>query len=84
MWDDLSKLDPAADERLRATLAAHGISNVTFNDRDLATFEGRRLSLRPRDLLTRVRDLSFRLRRHAIRTDIEASVNAGLRRVAQS
>jgi hypothetical protein len=35
MWDDLSKIDPAADEVFRAELAAHSIEPVTFNGRDL-------------------------------------------------
>jgi len=35
MWDDLSKIDPAADAEFRAELAAHGIESVTFNGRDL-------------------------------------------------
>lgn len=59
MWDDLSKIDPAADRRFRRLLRHHRISAVTFNDRDL----------------------SSRLRRYAIRTDVETSLRAGLARV---
>jgi len=59
MWDDLSKIDPAADRRFRRLLRDHRISTVTFNDRDL----------------------DFRLRRHAIRTDVATSVRTGLARV---
>jgi len=56
MWDDLSKIDPQADDRFRARLRATGIANVTFNDRDLR----------------------HRLRRWAIRFDMETSMRAGV------
>jgi hypothetical protein len=62
MWDDLSKIDPAADERFRERLRRHGIANVTFNDRDLR----------------------HRLRRWAIRFDMETSMRAGARAAAAS
>jgi FkbM family methyltransferase len=52
MWDDLSKMDPQADKRFRRVLREHGISTITFNDRDL----------------------QFRLRQRAIRTDIESAL----------
>jgi FkbM family methyltransferase len=73
MWDDLSKIDPAADREFRRLLGEHHISTITFNDRDLVTTRGRRLSLR-------LRGAFLRLRRHAIRADIETSVRAGLAR----
>ena len=59
MWDDVSKIDPKADKRFRRLLRANGITNVTFNDRDLP----------------------YRLRRFAIRTDMETSIRRGLARV---
>jgi len=80
MWDDLSQIDPPASERFRRLLRENSISNVTFNDRDLVTFEGQRLSVHPRNLMATARELTFRLRRHAIRNDIEMSIEAGLRR----
>jgi FkbM family methyltransferase len=73
MWDDLSKIDPAADREFRRLLGEHHISTITFNDRDLVTTHGHRLSLR-------LRGAFLRLRRHAIRADIETSVRAGLAR----
>jgi hypothetical protein len=39
MWDDLSKIDRAADDRFRRRLREVGITTLTFNDRDT----GRRL-----------------------------------------
>lgn len=36
MWDDLSKIDPAADDLFRAELHSDGIRPVTFNGRDMA------------------------------------------------
>ncbi|MCW3068645.1 MAG: hypothetical protein JWL67_1270 [Solirubrobacterales bacterium] len=81
LWDDLTQVDPAASQTFRALLRENGISTITFNDRDLLTFEERSTSLRPRDFMLTVRDLSFRLRRRAIRADIEASLQAGLARV---
>ena len=62
MWDDVSKIDPKADRRFRRLLRANGITNVTFNDRDLP----------------------YRLRRFAIRTDIETSIRRGLARVGSA
>jgi hypothetical protein len=62
MWDDVSKIDPKADKRFRRLLRANGITNVTFNDRDLP----------------------YRLRRFAIRTDIETSIRRGLIRVRKA
>ena len=62
MWDDVSKIDPKADKRFRRLLRANGITNVTFNDRDLP----------------------YRLRRFAIRTDIETSIRRGLARVGNA
>ena len=35
MWDDLSKFDAARDAAFRGFLHDHGISTVTFNERDL-------------------------------------------------
>jgi FkbM family methyltransferase len=35
LWDDLSKIDPDADDEFRRLLHVQGISKVTFNDRDL-------------------------------------------------
>ncbi len=58
MWDDLSKMDPSADDQFRHMLRSYRISPVTFNERDLA----------------------FRLRRRAIRVDIETAIRSGLRR----
>jgi FkbM family methyltransferase len=84
MWDDLSKMDPGADERFRQRLRSHGISSVTFNDRDLVMLDDRALSFAPRNLLFAVRKLTFRLRRHVIRSDIEASIEAGLGRCCVS
>ena len=74
MWDDLSKIDPDADRRFRRLLRDHRISTITFNDRDLVTFDDQGLTFR-------LRDLPFVLRRYAIRTDVETSVRAGLARV---
>jgi hypothetical protein len=82
MWDDLSTIDPPASARFRRLLRDNGISNVTFNDRDLVTFGDRARSIRPRDLMATLRELTFRLRRHAIRRDIELSIRTGLARVA--
>jgi hypothetical protein len=62
MWDDVSKIDPKADKRFRRLLRANGITNVTFNDRDLP----------------------YRLRRFAIRTDIATSIRRGLVRVRKA
>jgi hypothetical protein len=45
MWDDLSKVDRAADRRFRRLLRDEGITSVTFNDRDLP-FALRRLAIR--------------------------------------
>lgn len=42
MWDDLSKIDPAADEAFRDDLRRLGVSALTFNDRDFVN------PLRPR------------------------------------
>lgn len=83
MWDDLSKVDADADDRFRRLLRHHSISSFTFNDRDLGTFGEGAFSSGPRNLLSQVRDLPFRLRRHAIRTAIEMSVDAGRERVAR-
>jgi hypothetical protein len=57
MWDDLSKIDPQADDRFRARLHACGIAHLTFNDRDLR----------------------YRLRRWAIRYDMETTIRAASR-----
>lgn len=35
MWDDLSKIDPEADDEFRRVLRRRRISSFTFNDRDL-------------------------------------------------
>ncbi|MGB7053206.1 MAG: hypothetical protein WBG41_16695 [Acidimicrobiales bacterium] len=59
MWDDVGKIDPKADEHFRELLRASGITNITFNDRDLP----------------------YKLRRLAIRSDIETSIRRGLLRV---
>src|ERR1700722_11571954 len=48
MWDDLSKIDPTADREFRRLLGEHRISTITFNDRDLVTGRGHRLSSRMR------------------------------------
>ncbi len=37
MWDDLSKLDEAADRAFRAQLRADGIRSFTFNERDFVS-----------------------------------------------
>lgn len=34
MWDDLHKIDPALDEKLKALLKDNNIKPITFNDRD--------------------------------------------------
>jgi FkbM family methyltransferase len=73
MWDDLSKIDPTADREFRRLLGEHRISTITFNDRDLVSVRGHRLSVR-------LRGAFLRLRRRAIRADIETSVRAGLAR----
>jgi hypothetical protein len=82
MWDDLSKIDPDADERFQRLLAEQGISTVTFNDRDLAGAGEGGLGFSPRALPTALRRLAFRLRRGAIRRDIESAYAAGVARVA--
>ena len=80
MWDDLSKLDPDADQRFQRAARPQGIQTMTFNDRDLATFGDRPLMLSPRELPTTLRDLTFRWRRHVIRSDIESAIEAGVSR----
>lgn len=84
MWDDLSQIDPPASSQFRRLLRENGIANITFNDRDLATFDAPGTSLRARDLMATVRDLTFRLRRWAIRSDIESALQAGLARAPRS
>lgn len=54
MWDDLSKIDPAADRSLRRLLQRHHITVTTFNDRDLP-FRLRREAILI-DLLGTIRD----------------------------
>jgi len=80
MWDDLSKVDPSAAKTFRRLLRDNGISTITFNDRDLETSARRGLSLSPRQLAARFRQLSFTLRQHAIRSDLDAALRAGLDR----
>ncbi len=64
MWDDLSKIDPAADARFRTLLTSHGISPVTFNDRDLH-FTLRRYAIRY-DIETSIRTGLARVGRRGI------------------
>jgi hypothetical protein len=80
LWDDLSKIDPAADERFQNLLAEHGISTLTFNDRDLETAANRPSRLSLHMLPATLRELAFRLRRRVIRRDIEAAFEAGVAR----
>ena len=84
MWDDLSKIDPEADAEFRRVLTRHGISTLSFNDRDLGTFDGRRLKFSPRALPATLRELSFRLRRRAISGDIDSAFQDGLARTRGS
>jgi FkbM family methyltransferase len=85
MWDDLAKIDPPAARTFRRLLRDNGISSITFNDRDLEEAPpGARASLGPAGLVRRLRERSFALRRHAIRSDIEAALQAGLRRVGHA
>lgn len=53
MWDDLAKLDPAADGEFRRRLNAERIRNISFNGRDLA-YPIRRFAIRT-DLETSIR-----------------------------
>jgi FkbM family methyltransferase len=84
MWDDLSKIDPEADAEFQRVLAAHGISKLSFNDRDLGAFDARPLRFSPRALPATLRELSFRLRRRAISGDIDSAFQAGLVRTGGS
>ena len=84
MWDDLAQVDPAASEQFRRLMRANGIATLSFNDRDVRTLEGVHLSPRPRDWMLKLRQLSFILRQHAIRQDIESAVRAGLRRTSDA
>ena len=61
MWDDLAKLDPAADGEFRRRLSAERISNISFNGRDLA-YPIRRFAIRT-DLETSIRRALGRRRR---------------------
>jgi len=45
MWDDLSRIDPILDARLREVLRDHRIAPLTFNGRDLG-YALRRLAIR--------------------------------------
>jgi FkbM family methyltransferase len=53
LWDDLSKIDPDADEAFRRLLREVGISKITFNDRDLPV-KSRRFAIRS-DMIGSVR-----------------------------
>lgn len=58
MWDDLAKLDPAADGEFRRRLTEERIDHMSFNGRDL----------------------TYPIRRFAIRIDIETSIRRALGR----
>ncbi len=81
LWDDLYKIDRAADQHFRLLLAEHGISPLTFNDRDLEV-RAPAARLSPRQMPSALRALAFRLRQSVIRRDIESAIAAGLARSA--
>ncbi|HEY4427150.1 MAG TPA: hypothetical protein VGN08_03000 [Solirubrobacteraceae bacterium] len=83
MWDDLSQIDRPAASAFRRLLRRNGIATLTFNDRDLVEPADRKASFGPEGWIVKLREMSFALRRRAIRRDIEASLRAGLRRVGR-